>query len=198
MWLRNHVVRCRKALLPECPLLLTHHTTQTTQQKEPCTEDDDKHERNMLLADGLLSVLQKSRGVCSSKPHHRAMPHTSTLARRPHYSHTPSAQPHTASKLLFLLIPFPAAWFLPSPCPQPYSASSLMATFVAFTVGAGAASACLYEASLALDQYATAANPRRYTDKGLSPIRGPSSINLSVCERGKGGEGTGVGREALL
>lgn len=57
-----------------------------------------------------------------------------------------------------------------------------MATFVAFTVGAGAASACLYEASLALDQYATAANPRRYTDKGLSPIRGPSSINLSVRE----------------
>ena len=57
-----------------------------------------------------------------------------------------------------------------------------MATFVAFTIGAGAASACLYEASLALDQYATAANPRRYSAKGLDPIRGPSSINISVRE----------------
>ncbi len=69
-----------------------------------------------------------------------------------------------------------------------------MATFIAFTVGAGAASACLYEASLALDHYATAANPRRYSDKGFEPIRGPSSINLSVREWRQGGQKEGKGR----
>ena len=69
-----------------------------------------------------------------------------------------------------------------------------MATFIAFTIGVGAASACLYEASLALDQYAPAANPRRYIVKGFEPIRGPASINLSVCEWRAGGQKEGKGR----
>ncbi|TFJ87282.1 hypothetical protein NSK_001614 [Nannochloropsis salina CCMP1776] len=42
------------------------------------------------------------------------------------------------------------------------------------------ASALLYEASIALDDYATASNPRRYISKGIAPARGPASLNLST------------------
>jgi hypothetical protein len=55
-----------------------------------------------------------------------------------------------------------------------------MSSFLAFTIGVGAAAASLGQISLALDKYATAANPRRYTDKGMDMAKGPSSLNLSV------------------
>lgn len=55
-----------------------------------------------------------------------------------------------------------------------------MSSLLAFTIGAGMASALLYEASIALDDYATASNPRRYISKGIAPARGPASLNLSV------------------
>jgi len=115
-WLRNHVVRCRKALLllPECPLLLTHHTTQTTQQKKPCTEFDDKHERNMLLADGLLRVLQghlQQQASPSCNATHKHISATTTLLTHTHHLHNPT-QPASFSFSLSLSQ-------LPGSCPPP-------------------------------------------------------------------------------
>ena len=52
-------------------------------------------------------------------------------------------------------------------------------SFVAFGVGALASGACMWELSLALDEYSASANPRRYRGV-LEAARGPSALNWSV------------------
>lgn len=52
-------------------------------------------------------------------------------------------------------------------------------SFVAFTVGCVASSACVWELSLALDEYSASANPRRYRGV-LDAPQGPSALNWSV------------------
>jgi hypothetical protein len=52
-------------------------------------------------------------------------------------------------------------------------------SFVAFTVGCVASSACLYELSMALDEYSASASARRYRGV-LDAPQGPSALNWSV------------------
>jgi len=66
------------------------------------------------------------RGICSSKPHHRVMPHTSTLARRPHYSHTHTicTTPHSQQASLS---PYPFPSCLVPALPLPPALLSIIA-----------------------------------------------------------------------
>lgn len=56
-------------------------------------------------------------------------------------------------------------------------------SFVAFTVGCIASSACMWEMSLALDEYSASASSRRYRGVLEAP-QGPSALNWSVSAIG--------------
>ena len=55
-------------------------------------------------------------------------------------------------------------------------------SFVAFTVGCIASSACMWELSLALDEYSASASSRRYRGVLEAP-KGPSALNWSVSAK---------------